>query len=379
MGEGGGPTQVEANGPSRVWSPGAGPASLGPRPRRWGVARGRRALLVGRGSPAVAGRATGRLGGRRWCTWARRWACSPGAATRGRRWCGSRSRTRWSCSSCAGSPHCCSTARRAPPGAAATCGSAAPTSTWRCSCCPSRCSSRAASAGQEPLLGGQQSAPWMFFIWHFAFAGGLIVAVCVFHIDRVRHRRPDLAVEMWPSVVGVLIAALLSVAFVAVPDTALRPTLVAPDVGPDAVGARPGLAPAGVLAGRRGPRPVVPARGRAHPALALGRAAPAARCRDREHERQQLVVRLVLRSAVRHGRADQLAGVPRLQPRAGWAGDQHRGQFRHAHAQREPCQLHPVDGPGDRCCSVAGAVGRAALGGPRRVQGRERPVRPPGR
>ena len=85
--------------------------------------------------------------------------------------------------------------------------------------------------GQEPLLGGQQSAPWMYFIWHFAFAGGLIVAVCVFHIDRVRHRRPDLTVEMWPSVVGVLIAALLSVAFVAVPDTALRPTLVAPEAG----------------------------------------------------------------------------------------------------------------------------------------------------
>ena len=85
--------------------------------------------------------------------------------------------------------------------------------------------------GQDPLLGGQQSAPWMYFIWHFAFAGGLIVAVCVFHIDRVRHRRPDLAVEMRPSVVGVTIAALLSVAFVAVPDTPLRPTLVSPEVG----------------------------------------------------------------------------------------------------------------------------------------------------
>ena len=85
--------------------------------------------------------------------------------------------------------------------------------------------------GQDPLLGGQQSAPWMYFIWHFAFAGGLIVAVMVFHVDRVRHRRPDLTVEMWPSVVGVLIAALLSVAFVAVPDTAMRPTLVDPEAG----------------------------------------------------------------------------------------------------------------------------------------------------
>jgi diguanylate cyclase (GGDEF)-like protein len=83
--------------------------------------------------------------------------------------------------------------------------------------------------GLEPLLGGQQSAPWMYFIWHIAFACGLGVAVWVFHIDRVRHRRPDLAVEMWPSVVGVVIAALLSVAFVAVPDSSLRPTLVTPD------------------------------------------------------------------------------------------------------------------------------------------------------
>ncbi len=90
--------------------------------------------------------------------------------------------------------------------------------------------------GTEPLLGGQQSAPWMYFIWHFAFAGGLIVAVYVFHIDRVTHRRPDLAVEMRPSVVGVLIAALLSVAFVAVPDTPLRPTLVSPEVGLTSLG-----------------------------------------------------------------------------------------------------------------------------------------------
>jgi diguanylate cyclase (GGDEF)-like protein len=85
--------------------------------------------------------------------------------------------------------------------------------------------------GQEPLLGGQQSAPWMYFIWHFAFVGGLGVAVWVFHVDRVTHRRPDLTVEMRPSVVGVSIAALLSVAFVAVPDTPLRPTLVSPEVG----------------------------------------------------------------------------------------------------------------------------------------------------
>ncbi len=85
--------------------------------------------------------------------------------------------------------------------------------------------------GEEPLLGGQQSAPWMFYIWHFAFAGGLMVAVCVFHIDRVRHRRPGLVVDMWPSVVGVVIAALLTVGFVAVEDTAFRPTLLAQEVG----------------------------------------------------------------------------------------------------------------------------------------------------
>ena len=85
--------------------------------------------------------------------------------------------------------------------------------------------------GQEPLLGGQQSAPWMFYIWHFAFAGGLVVAVWVFHIDRVRHRRPDLAGDNRPSAVGVVVAALLTVAFVAVEDTTLRPTLVAPDGG----------------------------------------------------------------------------------------------------------------------------------------------------
>ncbi|HSO03497.1 MAG TPA: EAL domain-containing protein [Candidatus Limnocylindrales bacterium] len=85
--------------------------------------------------------------------------------------------------------------------------------------------------GEEPFLGGQQSAPWMFYIWHFAFAGGLMVAVWVFHIDRVRHRRPGLVVDMWPSVVGVVIAALLTVGFVAVEDTAFRPTLLAQDVG----------------------------------------------------------------------------------------------------------------------------------------------------
>ena len=90
--------------------------------------------------------------------------------------------------------------------------------------------------GLEPLLGGLQSAPWMYFIWHIAFACGLGVAVWVFHIDRVGHRRPDLAVEMWPSVVGVVIAALLSVAFVAVPDSSLRPTLVAPDGGLTSLG-----------------------------------------------------------------------------------------------------------------------------------------------
>lgn len=81
--------------------------------------------------------------------------------------------------------------------------------------------------GQGSVLGGGQSAPWMYLIWHFAFVGGLGVAVWVFHIDRVRHRRPGLDVEMWPSVVGVVIASLLSVAFVAFPDNPWRPPLVA--------------------------------------------------------------------------------------------------------------------------------------------------------
>ena len=93
-----------------------------------------------------------------------------------------------------------------------------------------------AFGGREPLLGGQQSAPWMYFIWHFAFASGLLVAVWVFHIDRVQHRRLGLAVQMRPSVVGVVGAALLSVAFVGLPDTALRPTLVVPGVGLTALG-----------------------------------------------------------------------------------------------------------------------------------------------
>ena len=90
--------------------------------------------------------------------------------------------------------------------------------------------------GEGPALGGLQSAPWIYFIWHFAFVGGLAVAVLVFHIDRVRHRRPGLAVGMWRSVVGVVFAALLSVAFVAVPDTAWRPTLVAPGAGLTSLG-----------------------------------------------------------------------------------------------------------------------------------------------
>ena len=90
--------------------------------------------------------------------------------------------------------------------------------------------------GEEPLLGGQQSAPWMFYIWHFAFAGGLAGAVWVFHIDRVRHRRPDLSVDNRPSAVGVVIAALLTVAVVAVEDTAFRPTLLAPVAGLTSLG-----------------------------------------------------------------------------------------------------------------------------------------------
>ena len=59
--------------------------------------------------------------------------------------------------------------------------------------------------GQEPLIGGMQSAPWMYFIWHLAFAGGLVMAVWVFHIDRIGHRRPGLAVDLRPSAVGVCI------------------------------------------------------------------------------------------------------------------------------------------------------------------------------
>jgi diguanylate cyclase (GGDEF)-like protein len=85
--------------------------------------------------------------------------------------------------------------------------------------------------GQEPLLGGMQSAPWMYFIWHLVFAGGLVIAVWVFHIDRISHRRRGLAVDMRPSVVGVVIVGLLSVAFVGVPDNAWRPTLVVPGEG----------------------------------------------------------------------------------------------------------------------------------------------------
>lgn len=80
--------------------------------------------------------------------------------------------------------------------------------------------------GQEPLVGGPQSAPWLFYCWHFAFLVGLVVAVWLFHIDRIWHRRPNPALDNRPSAVGVVVAALLTVALVAV-DTALRPTLIA--------------------------------------------------------------------------------------------------------------------------------------------------------
>ncbi len=85
--------------------------------------------------------------------------------------------------------------------------------------------------GQEPLLGGMQSAPWMFYLWHLAFAGGLLAAAWVLHSDRRTHRRPGLRVDNRLSALGVAIAALLTVALVAAPDTPFRPTLLDEDVG----------------------------------------------------------------------------------------------------------------------------------------------------
>jgi diguanylate cyclase (GGDEF)-like protein len=85
--------------------------------------------------------------------------------------------------------------------------------------------------GDEPLLGGEQSAPWLFYIWHYAFLGGLAVSVVVFHVDRIRARRPGLAVGKGPSVLVVAIGAVVTVAFVGIEETDLRPTLYVPGGG----------------------------------------------------------------------------------------------------------------------------------------------------
>ncbi|MGB7980540.1 MAG: EAL domain-containing protein [Candidatus Nanopelagicales bacterium] len=83
--------------------------------------------------------------------------------------------------------------------------------------------------GQDPLLGGLQSAPWLFYIWHVAFAGGLLASAWVLHTDRVTYRRPGLRMDPRWSALGVVIAGLLTAALVAAPERALRPILVDQD------------------------------------------------------------------------------------------------------------------------------------------------------
>ncbi len=85
--------------------------------------------------------------------------------------------------------------------------------------------------GQESLLGGTQSAPWIYYIWHFAFAGGLIASAWVLHADRVHHQRPTRPAQIRRSVLAVVVAGLLTVALVAAQDNALRPTLLDQEVG----------------------------------------------------------------------------------------------------------------------------------------------------
>ena len=86
-----------------------------------------------------------------------------------------------------------------------------------------------------PLLGGVQSAPWLFYAWHFAFVTGLGISVWVFHADRVGHRRPGLPVRIPTVVLATIGAAGLIVLLVAFADQAL-PTLV-PGVGLTSLGA----------------------------------------------------------------------------------------------------------------------------------------------
>ncbi len=88
----------------------------------------------------------------------------------------------------------------------------------------------------EPLVGGSQSAPWTFYIWHFAFAAGLTAAVWIFHTDRLGHRRPGLALGVRTSAALTVLGAVCTVAFVAVPDTRWRPTLIVPGLGLTSLG-----------------------------------------------------------------------------------------------------------------------------------------------
>lgn len=76
-----------------------------------------------------------------------------------------------------------------------------------------------------PLLGGQQSAPTLFYAWHLAFPLGLMISILVLHRDRDAYSEANRRVVVWHMVLGVAGFLALTLAAVSLASDVL-PTMV---------------------------------------------------------------------------------------------------------------------------------------------------------
>lgn len=86
--------------------------------------------------------------------------------------------------------------------------------------------------GSEPLIGSMQSAPRLFYLWHFVFVIGLSVSCWMFRWEP--KRRPEVITPALTTryVVATVIGALLAVLLAGMPG----PSIYVPDAGVNALG-----------------------------------------------------------------------------------------------------------------------------------------------
>lgn len=82
--------------------------------------------------------------------------------------------------------------------------------------------------GDEPLLGGTQSAITDFYLWTYSMQLGILAAVVVLWWDRRQHRRSGLGHPVWMTAV-VVVAALVVTGLLLGPGDSLLPALLGPD------------------------------------------------------------------------------------------------------------------------------------------------------